>query len=39
MTDAGAGISCTEITTENAIRYGWAAVRALRLLSKLPLAP
>jgi hypothetical protein len=40
MTDAGAGIACHEITTENALRYGWAAVRALRLLWKLgPIPP
>lgn len=39
LTGSRDGVTCYEITTENALRYGWAAVRALRLLSRLPFVP
>lgn len=32
-------ISCRQITTEELVQLGWRAIRALSILSRLPLIP
>jgi len=39
LTPRGSGITCRFVTEREALQYGWIALRALRWLTRLPIAP